>query len=307
MRFAVQHGIGDPRWTPSILHPDEVARFVHTAERAGFDAVAFTDHPAPSAKWVEAGGEGVADALTSLAYCAAVSPTIGLLTWVLVPPFRNPFVTAHAVATVDRLSLGRLTLGLGTGYLRSELSALGVGLDERRERFEEAIAVMKQVWAGDDVSIETERYAAHGVRAVPRPVSQPHPPLWVHGNSRWGLDFAARSADGWIGMVTTPQAVRTIRTHGIADLDALARRIDDLAVACDAAGRSIDDITIAATGMWPMYDVQAGMDITRMRTDVRRLEAMGVDWVVGLVCGHDPDVSVTTLHRLGDELIAATR
>jgi len=307
MKFAVQHGMGDPNWTPEILHPDEVARFVHTAETAGFDMVAFSDHPAPSAKWVEADGEGTADVFTSLAYCAALSKNIGLLSWVLIPSYRNPFLTAHAAATLDRLSLGRLALGLGTGYLRSELGAFGLDLDERRDRFEEAVAVMKQVWSGDDVYIETDRFVARGVRSFPRPVQQPHPPLWVHGNSRWGIEWAAQHADGWIGMITSPRAVTTIRTHGIDDMDALARRIDDLAEACSRAERSVDDLTLSATGMWPRWDLRNGWDAAKMRADVRRLESMGVEWAVNLVCGDDPDVSMATIQRFGDEVIAPSR
>jgi probable F420-dependent oxidoreductase len=307
MKFAVQHGMGDPHWTPAILHPDEVARFVHTAEAAGFDQVAVSDHPAPSAKWVEAGGEGTADLFTMLAYFAALSPDIGLLSWVMVVPYRNPFLSAHAAATLDRLSLGRLTLGLGTGYLRSELGAFGLDLPQRRERFEEAVAVMRQVWSGADVTIETDRYTARGVRSVPLPAQQPHPPLWVHGNSRWGLEWAAARADGWIGMITTPTSVATIRTHGIDDLDALARRIDTLAAACERNGRSIDDLTLSATGMWPRWDFRDGWDPARMRADVRRLEAMGVEYAVNLVCGDDPDASMETIRRFGDEVIAPLR
>ena len=105
----------------------------------GFDAIAFTDHPAPSARWVDAGGEGVADLFTSLGFCAAVTSTVRLLTYVLLPTYRNPFVTAHQVATLDHLSGGRVTVGMGTGYLKSEFHALGVDPDNRRARFEEAI------------------------------------------------------------------------------------------------------------------------------------------------------------------------
>jgi probable F420-dependent oxidoreductase len=307
MKFAVQHGLGDPNWTPRIFHPDEVARFVHTAEAAGFSAVAFTDHPAPSGRWVDSGGEGVADLFTSLSYCAALSRSIGLMSWVLVPPYRNPFVTAHAAATVDQLSQGRLILGVGTGYHKAEFQALGVDIDQRRALFEEAVSTMRAAWSGADVEMEGSSFLARGIRAFPRPVQQPGPPIWIHGNTRWGLEYAAAHAEGWIGMVTTPQAVRTIRTYGIVDIDALARRIDDLALACDRVGRPIADITIAATGMWPRWDIRSGWDADRMRSDVRRLQALGAQWCVNLVCGDDPDISMETIRRFGEEVIAPTR
>jgi len=121
MQFAVQHGIGDPRWTPAIISPDATKRIATTAERLGYGAIGFTDHPAPSNRWVESGGEGAAELFTSLGFCAAVTSTVRLITYVLLPTYRNPFVTAHQAATLDHLSGGRLTLGLGTGYLKSEL------------------------------------------------------------------------------------------------------------------------------------------------------------------------------------------
>ena len=96
-----------------------VRRRVRAAgERHGYAGIAFTDHPAPTVRWTAAGGEGSADPLVSLAYCAAVTSSIELMTFVLALPYHNPLRLAHQAATLDALSGGRLTLGLGTGYLR---------------------------------------------------------------------------------------------------------------------------------------------------------------------------------------------
>ena len=307
MKFGVQHGVGDPAWTPPILDPENVKRFVRLAEDSGYDGITFTDHPAPSAQWVEAGGEGVADAMSSLSFCAAVTSTIRLLTWVMVPPFRNPFTTAHQVATLDHLSRGRVTLGLGTGYLRSEFHAVGVDPKQKLAIFEENVAVMKQVWAGQDVRQESSRFSARAVRSVPSAFQKPHPPLFIHGNSAWGVDYAAKHADGWIGMITTEQQVKTIRTRAIPDMQTLARRIEDLAAACESNGRDIGDMDIAACGMWPMLDIRRDFDAGAMRADVERLHTMGATWAVFNVCGDDPIASQDTIAKFADEVIAASR
>jgi probable F420-dependent oxidoreductase len=303
MKFGVQHGVGDSRWTPAILRPEEVRRFVSTAERCGYGAVAFTDHPAPSGRWVDSGGEGVADLFTSLAFCAAASSTIRLLSWVLVPPYRNPFVTAHQIATLDHLSAGRVTLGLGTGYLKSEFYALGTDPANRRTVFEENVEVMKLVWEGHDVHREGIGFSANGVRSVPAALQQPHPPLWVHGNTQWGMDYAVAHAEGWIGMIVSEQQVRTIRTRAIVDLAAFARRVEDLAVACDRAGRQLSDIEIVNTGIWPMLDVRDGLDATKMRAQVAELESLGVSWIVFNVCGDDPDISIDSVEWVAANVI----
>jgi probable F420-dependent oxidoreductase len=303
MKFAVQHGIGDSRWTPAIISPREVTRWATTAERLGFDAISFTDHPAPSNRWVESGGEGVADLFTSLGFCAAVTSTIQLLTYVLLPTYRNPFVTAHQVATLDHLSGGRVTVGMGTGYLKSEFHALGVDPNNRRARFEEALAVCKQVWAGEDVTIDGFGYSARGVRSVPAALQRPHPPLWLHANTDWATDWVVREGQGWLGMMVGEERIATLRTVAIPTLDAFATRVADVRARCEAAHRDPATLQIVNTGIWGMLDVRRGMNAEQMRDDVGRLAAIGTDWVAFNLCGDDPDASVATLEWFAAEVI----
>ena len=303
MKFAVQHGIGDSRWVPEIISPREVRRFAETAERVGFDAIGFTDHPAPSARWVESGGEGVADLFTSLGFCAAVTSRVQLLTYVLLPTYRNPFVTAHQVATLDHLSEGRVTVGMGTGYLKSEMYALGVDPDNRRERFEEAMEVCKQVWTGEDVTIEGYGYSARGVRSVPSSVQRPHPPLWLHANTSWATDWVVREGQGWLGMIVGEDRIGTLRTVPIPTIDAFARRVADVRARCEAIGRDPATLAIVNTGIWSMLDLRDELDAEQMRDDVGRLAEIGTDWVAFNLCGDDPDVSIETLEWFAAEVM----
>jgi probable F420-dependent oxidoreductase len=306
MKFAVQHGVGDARWTPAIISPTEVTRWATTAERLGFDAISFTDHPAPSARWVESGGEGVADLFTSLGFCAAVTSTIRLLTYVLLPTYRNPFVTAHQVATLDHLSAGRVTVGMGTGYLKSEMYALGVDPDNRRARFEEAMVVCRQVWAGHDVTIEGFGYSARGVRSVPTSLQRPHPPLWLHANTSWATDWVVREGQGWLGMMVGEERIGTLRTVAIPTIDAFADRVKDVRRRCEDVGRDPATLDIVNTGIWSMLDIRDQPDAERMRDDVGRLAEIGADWVAFNLCGDDPDASIETLEWFAAEVVDRT-
>ncbi|HVW44705.1 MAG TPA: TIGR03619 family F420-dependent LLM class oxidoreductase [Amycolatopsis sp.] len=311
MKFAVQHGIGDPAWRPEILDGPNVRSWARAVEDSGWDAIAFTDHPAPSAKWVHADGEGSSALFSSLAFCAAVTQRIKLLTWVLVLPFRNPFVSAHEIATLDRLSSGRLILGLGTGYLRGEFRAAGRDFAHRLADFDEAIEVLRSSWdAGDikhEVAFTGRTFATGGTVAQPVPVQLPHPPLWIHGNSVWGLERAARYAQGCLFTLTDEVLSRTIRTAMVPDLAAVRGRLDVLAERLGRRGRALRDMEIAVAGLWPKLDARAGWDAGRIRADVDELERMGVTWVTVVVAGDAPAVAERTVRRFGQEIISAAR
>ena len=241
MRFGLQHGIGDNRWSPEIFTGASVAEFARRAEAAGIDLLAFTDHPAPSGRWVDQGGEGTVEPFSSLAFCAAVTERIRLLTFVLVASYRSPMLAAHQVATLDRLSDGRLTVGLGTGYLFGEFKALGVDPSRRRQDLEELLELFAEGFDGRDLAFEGPRGTARDARILPPPIQQPRPPLWIHGNSPFGTERAAEHAEGWIAMITPQpemaQHTRTIPLASIDELRAASRRCEPPPIASTATRR----------------------------------------------------------------------
>ena len=109
-----------------MLDAGSVADLAVAAERSGWNGFAFTEHPAPSAKWLATGGHQSLDPFAALSHVAAVTSQLRLLTYLAVLPYRNPASLAKSAATVDRLSNGRFILGVGTGYLKAEYFALGV-------------------------------------------------------------------------------------------------------------------------------------------------------------------------------------
>ena len=309
MRIVVQHAVGDPAWHPSVLAPPFVAGFARLAEQYGYGGIGFTDHPAPTVRWTAAGGEGSADPLVSLAYCAAVTSTIKLMTFVLALPYHNPFRLAHQAATLDALSGGRLTLGVGTGYLRGEMRALGADPDARLKSFDSVLQTMLRAWNSESVSGSFSGtfsgWSAREVRVQPRPVQRPHPPLWFHGNSAFGRARAARYGGGWIGVLSSAQLAATMRTAHLPDLAAARLVIEDLRRRIERAGRDPGSVEAGLGGLWPMLDIRKGWDADAIIAAARSAAAIGVGTLFTTICGDDPSAANETLAAFGEQVVRA--
>src|SRR6185312_4811540 len=131
MRYAFTHPIISHPSNPELVSADGVGKVAAAAEAAGFHGFGFTDHPAPTQRWLDAGGHDALDPFVAMGFAAAHTSTLRLIPNIVVLPYRNPFVVAKAGATVDRLSDGRFTLAVGVGYLRKEFTAVGVDYEER--------------------------------------------------------------------------------------------------------------------------------------------------------------------------------
>ena len=147
MKFTVDYPIVTVGYDPALVTAAGMTRVTQAAEEYGYDAISFSEHPAPSHKWLNAGGHESLDQTSALAFCAAVTSRVRLMTYLLVLPYHNPFLTAKALSTVDVLSGGRLTVVAGTGYLRSEFLALNVDMSLRNELFDESLEVLRGVWS----------------------------------------------------------------------------------------------------------------------------------------------------------------
>ena len=146
MKFAFTHPMHSHPYNPELAGGAGVAAVAVAAQAAGFGGFGFTDHPAPTQKWLEAGGHDALDPFVAMGFAAAHTTTLRLIPNVVVLPYRNPFVVAKAGATLDLLSGGRFTLAVGVGYLKREFAALGVDFDERGALVEEALQVIRAVW-----------------------------------------------------------------------------------------------------------------------------------------------------------------
>ena len=174
------------------------------ADALGFDSVWLTEH--------HFSRHGiVSDSLMVLAHLAARTTSVRLGTAVSVLPLHHPLRFAEAAATVDQLSHGRLDLGIGRGYQPGEFRGFGVDIAEKHARFDEALDVIRKVWAADGPVSHSGRYFSFTDAAPqPRPYQQPHPPLWVATDSPDGL--AACAAQDW--GVLLPQGTSLTVTAG---------------------------------------------------------------------------------------------
>ena len=200
-----------------FLTLEAVAQIGAVLERAGFDGGNVTDHPCPTGRWLDSGGHHAQDPFVLLSLLAAVTTKLRLQTGILVLPYRNPFITARAVATLDVFSGGRVTLGLGAGYLKGEYYALGVDFERRNDIEDEYIKALKAAWCNDEFSFQGTGYEARGNRILPRPVQKPHPPLLIGGNSHRAIRRAVELGDAWYPFFTAGPVSATARTTAMTN------------------------------------------------------------------------------------------
>ena len=200
-----------------FLTLEAVTQIGAVLERAGFDGGNVTDHPCPTGRWLDSGGHHAQDPFVLLSLLAAVTSKLRLQTGILVLPYRNPFITARAVATLDVFSGGRVTLGLGAGYLKGEYYALGVDFERRNDIEDEYIKALKAAWCNDEFSFQGTGYEARGNRILPRPVQKPHPPLLIGGNSHRAIRRAVELGDAWYPFFTAGPVSATARTTAMTN------------------------------------------------------------------------------------------
>ena len=210
---------------PELATANAITTVSRRAEAAGYDAVFVTDHPFPSAKYIARGGHHSIDPFVALSFAAAATSTLRLQTNLLILAYRNPFVTAHGIATLDALSGGRTIIGVGAGYLEPEFRALGADFAGRGARNGEVLRAMTTAWRGEPVAMEGSDFTATDNVLQPLPIQDPHPPLLIGGNSTAAIRRAVTMAQGWIPMPSPARAAKMLGTPGIENLQQLADRI----------------------------------------------------------------------------------
>ncbi|HKF75218.1 MAG TPA: LLM class F420-dependent oxidoreductase [Candidatus Dormibacteraeota bacterium] len=179
--------------------PDTIVRRARLAEEAGFEALWVGDHIALPRGGSDPSDQSRLEALVALTYLAAVTTRVRLGVGVIVLPQRQPVLLAKQLASIDVLSKGRLTVGIGVGYVEPELRALGASLADRGARADEYLAAMRVLWS-EPVPTFAGRYVSFtDVMQRPLPVQRPHPPIVVGGHSPAAYRRAVQTANGWYG------------------------------------------------------------------------------------------------------------
>jgi probable F420-dependent oxidoreductase len=224
---------------PEASSVDELVEAVRRLEDEGFDTVVVADHFTEG--WQ-------LEPMVALTAAAMTTTTLRLQTGVLCNDYRHPVTTHRMAATLDRLSGGRLTLGIGAGWLAADYEASGIPLDEpavRIDRLEEAVAVLKALFTGEPVDFTGQHYRIKGLVGVPAPVQQPRPPILLGGGSPRVLRLAGREGD--IVSIVASLRAGALGTHAVADLaaDRVAKKLSWVREGMGTAGRSDGEVTLS--------------------------------------------------------------
>jgi probable F420-dependent oxidoreductase len=195
------------------------------------------------------------DPMVCLSFAAAATSTIGVATGVLLLPEHNPVMVAKQAASLDRLSDGRLTLGVGIGWSREEFDALGVPFARRGARTKEYVAAMRAIWRADVASFDGEFVRFDRIRVNPKPFLGTGIPVVLGGNSDAALRRVAAWGDGWYGFY-------------LPDVDTVHERVAFLREQCRQVGRDPAELSLAVAMERPRPE------------DVGALGDLGIDEMV---------------------------
>lgn len=222
------------------MRPTEIAQL---GERLGYHSVWIADHvvmeretpnPHPanvSGKRVYPDRPVMLDPLTTMAACAAATSTIKLATSVLIAPYRPPLTVAHAFATIDVISGGRVIVGVGSGWEQSEFRAVGASYADRGPVTEECIDVYKAAWTQPWPEYHGRFFDFADISLEPKPVQKPHPPIVYGAVTRPGARRAARTADAlypmFLDTYTDPARFELLRDEVLTEAERIGRDVTD--------------------------------------------------------------------------------
>lgn len=296
-------GLALPQYDVSVagenpLTFDTVAQWAQAAERLGFDSIWLSDH----VRWdiVKYGGEprdyGLFEPIVTLGALARVTSRVRLGTLVLLEALRPPAVLAKSLASLDRISGGRLDVGIGAGWYEPDYRAIGQTLPapgERIARLDETLHILTRLLSGETVDFDGAHHSVHGAALLPTPLQQPRPPVHVGGRGDRMLRLVARHADGW-------------NTCWAMTPDAYRERLDVLARACDAESRDPSSVR-RSLGLYTLVG-EDETDLERRFARLSQLTPAGVldahslgTWREGRLVGTVQEVreSVDEWERLG--------
>jgi probable F420-dependent oxidoreductase len=278
LKFSVQLPVDRVDVISEFGTGEAISEIARAIEAAGFDACFVTEHPFPTNRWLEHGGHHAFDPFVALTVAATATRTLKLHTHILVLPYRNPFLAAKAIASLDVVSGGRVIVGTGAGYLEGEFAALGAGFDDRNERFDDALVAMKAAWTGESVAMSMPGFTAEGNTMRPTPIQRPRPPIWIGGNSLRAIRRAVDFADGWSPFPVPSAGAVHARSAAIESLDDLRMGIERMTDYAAKQGRDDPlDVNFVPFGL-PM-NVRSLPPDDALHEQFSALEAAGVTWV----------------------------
>ncbi len=274
---------------------DSFRRTVEISETLGYHFVMTSDHIAVTS---DVNGRYPApfyEPLSTLGWLAGITKTMEIGSTVIIVPYRSPLETAKACANIDQLSGGRFIFGIGVGWAEGEFGVLGAPFNRRGAMTDEYLEAIKLLWTEDLASFEGEYISFDEVHTAPRPVQQPHPPIWVGGPSAAAMRRAVRHGSAWHPIRIT---IEQFKNTDIPLLKKIAEQeempVPDL---CPRIRLRITDS--------PMDDGQrltGEGTIDQIRGDLEELHALGCTYV--LLDSFYGDVEATRNHQATWRMLA---
>lgn len=317
----MQIGFNAPT-TGGLIDPDSLRRIILEGEALGFDYTTISDHimvprnleskypytdsgefPAgTAAAWLEQ--------LTTTAYIAALTTRLRFVLSVMVVPHRPAVLTAKMLATIDTLSKGRLTLGIGVGWCREEFAAIAAApFDDRGHVTDEWMMACKELWSSDEPRFDGKYVKFSEVVFTPKPVQQPIP-IWVGGESAPALRRTVRYADCWYPVGTNPQFPMNTLSRlkaGLARFHSFAEKAGR-----DPAGIEVALRVLVGPSGRPRRTIDGEDELftggsAHYVSDIEALAERGVNAVDVRLFATTLDATIDNMHRFGDEVIARIR
>ena len=263
----MKFGLAAPHRGP-LSNPQALRTIAERAEQLGYAYLSVSDHiviprevdnkyPYAEDGDFTASQQGRADTMeqfTLLAWLAAVTHRIRLLTSVVVVPHRNPLFMAKSLATTDQLSGGRVVVGCGAGWMREEFEALNLpDFDARGRVTNEYIEAMKVAWTSDAPAYEGEFVKFDNIDVKPAPVQDPHPPIWIGGESMAAIRRAVALGDAWYPFGSNPK-------FRMDKPETYVARRDKLFAHADSEGRDPASLELSYNCAFHNHEVRPGVD-----------------------------------------------
>jgi probable F420-dependent oxidoreductase len=314
----MQIGCSAPTSGP-LIAPDSLIRIATEAEQLGFDYVTVSDHVmmpksvvsrypySESGEFPSGAGAARLEQLTTAAFIAAATSKLGIVTSVMVVPHRPAVLTAKILATIDFLSKGRLTLGIGAGWCKEEFEAIGAPpFDDRGHVTDEWMMACKELWSSDDPSFDGKYVKFDDVVFTPKPV-QKSIPIWIGGESGPAMRRTAKYGDAWYPIGTNPR-------NRLDTLGRLSEQWNKLRGQVQAAGRNVDEVKLAYRFSQFGKDIPERADNDDRRlgsgdnaaivSDLRALRELGVIAVDFNFGGNTADAVIANMRRFRDDVLA---
>jgi probable F420-dependent oxidoreductase len=302
MKFVVSIPIAHIHPAGEFQSVEAVREIALALEKAGVAGASLSEHPAPSADWLhnDPTGHDSLDPLVALGFVAAMTTRLRVVTNVVVLPYRNPFVTAKAAATLQVLSNNRLILGVGVGYQKEEFEALGVPFERRGALTDEALETVRLAWRGGSVVKRGMYFNAVGNE--PRPAPSPSPPLWVGGASEKALERAARWADGWAPYFSDHAANMMSSQSALVSMEQLGAKVQKVRQLREQLGQSGPFDIAVGSPFRPQTTSRS--DANRFIDTARVLQANGANWIWLPLPAPSRAAYLQTIEWFGKEIVS---